>query len=194
VVRLAWTGADVGSGVASYQLQQKTGSHGYATVKLSKATSRSSSRTLTVGSTYRFRVRAVDKRGNVGAWTYGPAFKVVRLQENSAAYVGSWATRSSSSYSGGKERSTSATGASASITTIGRTISWFGIRGKTRGTAQVFVDGVFAQTVNLSQSTTKYQYIVFSRTFATSASHIIQIVFTDAPTKSIDIDGFIVLH
>jgi len=58
----------------------------------------------------------------------------------------------------------------------------------------VFVDGVLAQTVNLVQSTTKYQYIVFSRTFATSASHTIQIVFTDAPTKSIDIDGFVVLR
>ena len=183
VVHLTWTGADVGSGVAKYQLQQKKNSGSYATVKLSSAAARSINRTLSVGASYQFRVRAVDKRGNTGAWTYGPKFKVVVLQETSASFAGAWVLRTGSSYSGKKERTTSVAGSSATFTTTGRTFAWFGVRGKTRGTAQVFVDGVLAQNVNLTLSSTRYRYVAFSRTFAASGVHTIRIVFT-APRRS----------
>ena len=193
VVHVAWTGADVGSGVAKYQLQQSKNGGSFKTVSLSSKLSRSSNRTLTVSSSYRFRVRAVDKRGNVGAWTYGPAFKVLRFQETSVTFAGTWAARSSSAYSGGKDRSTSETGASATFTTTGRTFSWVAVRGTARGTAQVFVDGVLARTLDLHLSSTRYRYVVFSTTL-TSATHSIRVVFTGAAPKLIDVDGFIVLR
>ena len=193
VVHLAWTGADVGSGVAKYQLQESKNGGSFKTVSLSSKLAKSSNRTLNNNASYRFRVRAVDKRGNVGAWTYGPKFKVLRFQETSVAFTGTWATRSSSNYLGGHERWTSETGASATFTTTGRTFSWVAVRGSSRGTAQVFVDGVLAKTVNLSLSSTKYRYVVFSTTLS-SASHSIRIVFTGAAPKLIDVDGFFVLR
>lgn len=195
VVRLTWTGADVGSGIASYQFQESKNGGAYVTVSLSSALSLSTSRTLHVGDTYRARVRAVDKVGNVGAWTYsGLRFTVLRFQQTSATYTGTWVTRTSTAYSGGTERTTSANGSAATFTTTGRTFTWVGVKGSDRGTAQVFVDGVLSTTVNLTQTTRKYQYVVFSTSFASSASHTIRIVFTATAPKLIDVDAFIVLR
>ncbi|HTC86577.1 MAG TPA: Ig-like domain-containing protein [Candidatus Acidoferrum sp.] len=194
VVHLAWTGTDIGSGVARYQLQQSTNGGAYQPVTLAKNLSVAKNRTLTVGSTYRFRVRAIDKRGNTGAWTYGPKFRVVRYQETAATYTGAWANRTGASFSGGHERSTSATGAAATFTSTGRTFSWVAIRAASRGTAQVFVDGVLAKSVALSAASTTFRSIVFSTTFASSGTHTIRIVFTGSAPKFGDVDAFVVLR
>ena len=195
VVRLTWTGADVGSGIARYQLQESRNGAAYVTVSLSSALSRSANRTLNLSDTYRARVRAVDKVGNVGAWTYsGSRIKVLRYQESSVTFTGTWTYRTSVSYSGGHERTTSATGAAASFTSTGRVFSWVGAKGTNRGTAQVYVDGVLDRTLDLAQTTRVYRYAVYSKTFATPGSHTIRIVFTGASPKLIDVDAFILLR
>ena len=72
---LSWSGADAGTGIAKYQLQVSVNGGAYSTIALASATSTSINRTLTNSRTYRFRVRATDKQGNVSSYVTGPAFK-----------------------------------------------------------------------------------------------------------------------
>jgi hypothetical protein len=143
---------------------------------------------------YRFRVRAIDKAGNIGAFAYGPTFKFVRYQETSASYPLGWHTANSSVYSGGSDKWTASAGRSAAITTSGRTFAWVGTRGPNRGTADVFIDGVLRAHVNLFNVASSYQRVLFSMTFASSTVHTLRIVYTGPTTRRIDVDAIIVLR
>ena len=92
-VRIGWTGTDKGAGVASYELWQSVNGHTYTKLKTTTGTFALVS--TTVGSSYQFRVRAIDKKANIGAFAYGPKFSVLRYQETSASYIGSWPTSNS---------------------------------------------------------------------------------------------------
>jgi len=132
----------------------------YVSLSLPSSLATSVNRPLAVGSTFRFRVRAIDRKGNVGGWKYGPTFKVLRYQESSAAYTGAWSFLTSIVYSGGHERRTSVVGAEARFSFVGRNVGWVTTRGPTRGTAQVYVDGSLAATVNLARSTLAYRSMI----------------------------------
>ena len=175
---IAWSGTDTnGTGIGRYQLQVSTNGGSYVTVSLASATSTSVNRTLTDGRSYRFRVRAIDKQGNVGSYVYGPTFKPARFQNSSSSihYTGTWTTSSSSSASGGSQRSSTSTGARARITTSTRDIAWLATRTTTSGSAQVWVDGVLAATINLRSSKTLYRQLVFSRHFTTLGTHTFEV-------------------
>ena len=167
-IHLAWTGTDRGYGVSKYELWWSTDGHSYKKIKTTSASS--SSAILTLNHVYRFRVRAIDKKGNIGSYAYGPTFKFVRYQETSAVYTSTWLTSNSPSYSSGHARTTSTLGATATVTTTGRTFTWLGARGTTRSTADVFVDGVFKAHLSLVYTSTQYSRVICSRsTFPTSA-------------------------
>jgi hypothetical protein len=130
-----------------------------------------------VNSAYRFRVRATDKVGNVGSYAYGPTFKVVRSQNTSSTvhYVGSWKTSSNASALGGSHAYTGTAGASVSYTGSLRNIAWIATKTSTSGSAQVWVDGVLAATINLRASSTGYKKLVYHRDFGTLGTHRIEI-------------------
>jgi VCBS repeat-containing protein len=192
IVHLAWTGTDRGYGIKSFELWQSVNGHSYTKIKTTSG--HSASVTTKVGSTYRFRVRATDKVGNVGSYAYGPTFRVNLYQESSASYSSPWIYLSGTAYSGGHARTTTTAGLSASFTSIGRTFSWVSSRGPTRGTADVYIDGVLVRHITLTTSLNTYRYVAYSVTFASSALHTVKIVYTGGLTKRIDLDAFIVLR
>ena len=128
------------------------------------------------------------------AYATGPLLKFVHYQETSASYPLPWNTVNSTSYSGGHAKTTSIAGHSASLRTTGRTFTWIGAHGPTRSTADVYVDGVFKAHVNLFSSIRSYGRVIYSITFATKASHQINIVYTGPSTGRIDLDQIIVLR
>jgi hypothetical protein len=193
--RIAWSGTDTnGTGIARYQLQVSTNGGSYATVSLASATSTSVNRTLTDGRSYRFRVRATDKQGNVGAYVYGPTFKPARVQNTSSSvhYTGTWVTTSNGSALGGSHRYATSTGARASFSTTTRDIAWVTTKTSTSGSAQVWIDGSLAATVNLHSSSTSYRQLVFARHFSTLASHTIEL--RPAGGGRLYLDAFVVYH
>ncbi len=105
-VRLKWSATDTTSGVVRYQLQQSTNYGTYAGVSLPTATTTSISRWLTSGSTYRFRVRALDGAENWSGWAYGPRFVVDARQETSTdiAYSSTGQGMHSADRTGGTSR------------------------------------------------------------------------------------------
>ena len=191
-IHLVWSGTDKGYGVSKYELWWSTDGHSYKKIKTTSASS--SSATLTLNHVYRFRVRAIDKKGNIGSFAYGPTFKFVRYQETSLVYVTAWSTVNSASYSSGHARTTSTAGRSATLTTTGRTFTWIGVKGPTRGTADVYVDGVLKVHLNLNSSTRTYRKVIWSITFASSAAHSFKIVYTGPTTRRVEVDAIVVLR
>ncbi len=92
-VRLTWSATDRGSGIARYELWQSRNGRSYTRVTLSSARARSATLSLALSGSYRFKVRAVDKVGNVGAFVAGPTFRLRATQETpttAVVYAGTW--------------------------------------------------------------------------------------------------------
>ena len=104
-VRLSWHGADAVTGVASYQLQRRSGGD-WINVDLAGPASTSVVQSLAVGSTARFRIRATDGAGNRSAFVEWAPIDVRRPQEASAAidWTGTWHDTDDARFSGGHAR------------------------------------------------------------------------------------------
>jgi len=192
-VTVTWSGT-AAAGILNYDLARSYDGAAFQVVS-SAITATSVARTMTAGHTYRFEVRARDTAGNVGAWSVGPTLYPALTQQSSTAvhFSGSSTTTTYSSYSGGTERYLGATGAYATYTTTARSLSFVTTTSGTRGTAQIYVDGVLAATVNLSAGTITYRVVAFTKTWSSVGTHTIKVVSVGSPVR-VDIDAFVILR
>ena len=197
-VTIAWDAAtDIGSGVASYELQRSVDGRAWTTMPKASATARSTTLSLPRDPTYEFQVRAVDAAGNVGAWTSGGAFRLTVVQETDRALTlagGTWSMAASKWHDGGAARTTRSSGAVARFTFTGNSFAWVAAVGPLRGAATVSVDGVRAGTVSTNRPTSTAKVLVFSRTWPTSAKRTVEVRAVGTPgTPRVDVDAFVVL-
>ncbi len=193
-VRLGWTGADVTSGVAHYELQQQTDGGAWSTVS-SVLTATTIDRSLTTQHAYAFRVRAIDNAGNIGAWATAASGRLSAFGESSPAvtYFGSWQRTSSSVFWGGAAKMSTKSGSKSSLTFSGRSVSFVSRLGPTKGKARIYVDGIHVATIDLSATTFKSQRVVWARNFTTSGRHTVSVVVVGtAGRPRIDVDAFVV--
>jgi hypothetical protein len=196
LIKLSWTGTDSGAGIASYDVGRSYDGGAYQTIA-GATTATSLNWSMNPGHTYRFRVRARDKAGNVGAWVYASTWSSSLVQQSttSVAYAGTWTTSSNIAYSGGSTRSASVAGASATLAFSGRAVAWVTTLRAAAGAAQVYVDGVLAATVDTVGASTTYRQIVFSKAWTSYGSHTIKIVVVGtADRPQVDLDAFEVLR
>lgn len=195
-VRLAWSATDAISGVAKYQLQQRTdASTTWASVTLPTPLTTVLTRSLAPGHAYQFRVRAIDKAGNTGAWATGTTFRLGLAQQGAATRTGTWTAVSSTAASGGSYVYASAAGASATYTFTGRTIAWVAPKTALSGSAKVYLDGVLATTVNLYSATTVNRAVVYTKAWTTVGTHTIKIVVVGtAGHPRVSLDAFVRLY
>jgi hypothetical protein len=176
-VRIDWLAGDDPSGVAWYQLEQWSfTSKAWIRVALATPTTTSLSQPLALGQKHRFRVRAADLAGNVGAWATGAVFVPSLTQQGAAATTGTWTRQSASGASGGSFVHASAAGASFSYTFTGSAIAWIAPVDAISGTAKVFVDGVQVTTVSLFASSPDQRVVVFAHSWPSAGSHTITVV------------------
>ena len=164
---MTWSATDAGSGIKNYTVQVSANGGTYATIAARRRrrgpswTARSPT-----ASSYRFRVRAVDREGNISAWRYSldlqagtlPGVHVPRdlrrdvgpLQDRSARSVGRL---------GRPPRSAGRPRSRPRAYDIG--LVW--TRTTTSGSADIYVDGVFASRVGLRATSTLYRQLVFTR-------------------------------
>jgi len=192
--RIAWSASDTGSGIKSYQLQVSVNGHTFATVALAHATSTYADRVLSGSSTYRFRVRATDREGNVSAWRYGPTFRAGQYQESTslAAFTGSWSTHKTASALGGAVKVGYSPAASARFHATAYDFGLVVTKSTTGGQADIYVDGVLAGRISLHATRTTYRQLVFARHFATLGSHTIEV--RPVGNGRVDVDAFTVLR
>lgn len=193
-VRLTWSGKDVGpAGVRSYDIARSYDGNAFKQIGTSSAPQFDWS--MTPGHTYQFRVRARDHAGNVGAWATGPVLRPALTQQSSSAvrFSGSSVTTYYAPYSAGSQRYLAA-GSSVSYTTSARSLSFITTRAATRGTAEIWIDGVKVATVDLSTGGTAYRFVAYSRTWSTVGTHTIKVVSLGTPVPRVDVDAFGVIR
>lgn len=105
------------------------------------------------------------------------------------AYSGAWRTAGFHAYAGGRAHYSTASGASVRFTFVGRSVTWVGPVGPTRGRAAVFVDGRFARIVNLRRGGFLAGVALFTRSWSTTGAHAITIRVVGSG-RPVAIEGF----
>ncbi len=194
-IRVAWSGADVGTGVVRYELQRSINGGSFTTFSTT-LTSPSTTMGLSSGASIRVRVRAVDATGNVGAWVTGPTVVASLVQQTTSSihYAGTWSTSRSTSYSGGSARASSKPSSSATWTFTGRGIALVSTMATTRGTVRIYLDGKYVTRVDMLASPTVFRAVAWQATWSSTRSRTIKVVVDGLIGRPrIDLDAFIVL-
>jgi len=195
-VVVTWTATD-SSGLSLVELQQSKNAGAWTTVALAGPTSTSVTLMRAPGSTYRFRVRATDTVANTSTWMTGATFTLSAKQEGSTqiAYSAGWTTAANTNAYGGSLRYATSSTATATFTFTGSSVGWVAPRAGAKGMADVFVDGVFAATIDLYSATSQPRSVVFARSWATAGSHTLQIrVKGTLGRPRVDVDAFLVAN
>jgi len=123
----------------------------------------------------------------------GPAFIEARYQESSGFvhYGGTWTVTSNVNDSGGAAKYASAAGRYATFTHVIRDLAFVAPRSSTRGTADIYIDGVLVKSVSLKTSTTIYRQVLWSYHASKIGTHTIKVVVRG--NGRIDLDCFVIL-
>ena len=197
LVRVRWSGSDRGWGIARYQLQRRRDGGPWRTVTLPTSRATAISQRLATGSTWAYRLRAVDRAGNTGSWRAGPTFRPRRVAETAAAvvYRGDWTEVEDAAASGGRYRTAAVAGASATLAFTGRDVAWIAPRGPGFGKAEVWVDGVRRAVVDLAAAAPTARATVFRAHWSTRGEHRVRVrVLGTTGRPTVPLDGFAVLR
>jgi GH25 family lysozyme M1 (1,4-beta-N-acetylmuramidase) len=195
-VRTSWSASDP-SGIASYTLERLVAGGSWTAQSLPSPTTTSLIQALTFGATYRYVVRATDGAGNASGWVYGSYFEPLLVQQSSSAvsYSGTWTSVSNTYASGGSLKYATSYGASATYGFTGSSVSWVAYRGPNRGSAAVYIDGVYKATVSLYTAYYYSKQIVFAYNWAANGTHTIRIVcLGTSGHPRVDVDAFVRLY
>jgi subtilisin len=198
--RVSWPSAtDPTSAIGGYELQHSTDGLSWTPVAATSASVRSVVvRALAFGPDHRFRVRAVDSLGNWSPWVEAASpFRLTSVSDRATAltYRGTWSRTSSTPATDGTIRTSTQAGATVAYQFTGRGIAVIAPTSTTRGRMTVLIDGVSVGTVDLRTSSTIHRRIVFSRTWAASGTHTIQLRVQGTPGRPmVSLDGFVVVR
>ena len=175
--RISWTGRDRGSGLHHYTVQVSKNGGRWVSLTLPSRLSTVVTKRLMLGSTYRFRVRAKDRAGNLGAWTYSGTVKPTKYDDGTSAarWSPGWSRVPMAGAVGGYVRTTSVGGRAATFTLTGRAVGIVAPRGPNMGFAQISVDGVLKATIDLSAPSAAPSRVVWQTNWSTKATHKIRI-------------------
>ncbi len=193
--RISWPAAtDPTTGIAGYELQSSVDGGAWVATTATGATVRSTLGSQSLGHAYRYRVRARDTVGNWSDWATGPSVTAVLVQDRSSAvtYTGTWKRAWYSYASGGTTAWAVSSGARARTTFSGRGIAIVGPTSSTRGSARIYVDGVYRTTISFRSATNHGRVVMYSTTFAALGTHTIELRL--AGNGRVDLDAFVVLR
>jgi hypothetical protein len=196
-IAIEWGGSDRGWGIASYRLEHSLNGGVWTAVALPSAAATSVGVSAGPGSSLQFRVRAKDKAGNVGGWSYGPTFRVARVSDASSLvhYSSGWTTPADPGAFGGLVHATNGLNRALSYTFSGRDVAWIASRGPDHGKAKVWLDGTYIGSIDLFAASAGARQIVFARHWTSVGTHTLRIVNAATSGRpTIDVDGFAVLR
>ncbi len=194
-IRVAWSGADAGVGISRFEVQAQVDGGTWTSQALATPMTTSINPFVTVGHVYHYRVRGIDRNGNIGPWRYGQNLAVSRYEETNAliTYVGTWVKSPlNASNSGGYTKYAFGGGKSATFTVTARDVGFVAPISVTRGSARLYVDGVLVGTFTETRSTTIYRRVIWARHFSALGSHSLRVVLVG--DGRIDVDCFLALR
>jgi serine protease AprX len=197
-VRVSWAASSDPSGIARYDLYQSTNGGAWVLVSLATPTSTSVDRSLAIGKTYRFTLRATDGAGNTGAYSTTATARLGRAEENATAVAsaGGWRRVTLSGASGGYVKKSTTTGASATYSFTGTGAAFVSTLGSGRGIAEIWLDGAKVATVDLYSASSKPARVVWASGVLASTSHKLQVRVTGSKNAAasnvrVDDDAFL---
>lgn len=193
-VSVTWSGSDVGWGIAKFQLQRSVDGGTWHGLALPTPKTKTIVQALPLGHDCRYRVRAVDKYGNVGSWDYGQTFRPWHFGDGNLAvtYGGTWTPEPDAGALGGSAHVSTNDGAWARLKFIGSDVGWVSKRGPAEGTALIYVDGTLRATVDLAAASETPGVFAFRAHWPAVGTHVIRVVVEG--TDNVTVDGFIVLR
>jgi hypothetical protein len=152
----------------------------------------SSDLTAKSGVATAWKTTAYDRAGNTASASVSGT--PVILQESAATRSGTWTSKSSSSYLGGRSYGSSTKNASLTWTFTGRSAALVVSRAATSGQVYVYVDGKKTATVDLKSTTTKYRDAVWATTWTGAAKHTVKLVVVGTSGRpAVTTDGLVYL-
>jgi len=193
--RTSWPAAtDPSTGIVGYELESSIDGGAWVSTLATSAAVRSTLGSQTLGHAYRYRVRARDGVGNWSSWANGPSVTCLLVQNTSGAisYVGAWRRAYYSYASGGSTTYATSAGARARTTFSGRGIAVVAPTSSIRGSAGIYVDGVYRGTISFRSATNHGRVVMYSTTFATLGTHTIDLRLSG--NGRVDLDAFVILR
>ena len=187
-ITVFWTAFDL-NGTRGHDLEVFEGSNDQAT-QLSARPDTIRNFEVEPGKTYQFTVRSQDKRGTWSRFVRGTPFRVDLIPEEEAGRSSGWTPNSNTEALDGGDRFSSMRGAWMSYRFQGDYVAWVGPTWADGGVANVYIDGVRRQTVNLSSSETVHRQVLSAWQWPRSGAH--QIV-VEVQSGAVEVDGFIVI-
>ena len=106
-------------------------------------------------------------------------------------FSGGWGAAEFAGYTDGRVRYAIEANATVSFTFHGRSISWIGPKGPTRGQARIYIDDKLVRTVDVYASYFRPRVAIYSKTFDRVGSHTIRIEVVGTPGRpTIALDEF----
>ena len=198
-VLVAWPAAtDLSSTIAGYEFQYSRDGGAWTGTTATAPTVRTALKNLVDGGWYRFRVRARDAAGNWSDWApTDTSYRVTVYNDRNTAfrYVGTWNKVTSSSATKQTITSTDRNGASVRYTFTGRGISVVAPMSPTRAWFEIRIDGAYVGKVSLSASTLRHRQVIYSKSWATTGTHTIELRNVTSSTRRLaSLDAFVVLR
>ncbi|MDQ6794743.1 MAG: NEW3 domain-containing protein, partial [Chloroflexota bacterium] len=148
-----------------------------------------------LGHSQRFRVRAEDAAGNWSDWQVGAPLSLAIVQDDRSQmkYSAGWHASADRWASGGSTRYTIQRGPTVRLTVRARQLAIVGSVARNRGSAAVYVNGVYQGTISFFSRVAASRRVVWTRTFPTDAIRTIEVrALGTVGRPRIDIDGILV--
>jgi hypothetical protein len=187
LVRFAWSVLETQSGVRYSYLYLGGTSH-------PQLPTAAYSTRLAVGRPFEARVWVTDRAGNGSAPQTRLTGTPTITPDGAAAitYGPGWSRRPNTAYLGGSVRYATAPGARATFAFTGQAVGLVATRAPSRGSADVWVDGVRVATVNLHTATTTHRTVVWQTTWSAPGAHTVELVVVGTPgSPGVDVDAFV---
>lgn len=194
-VTVSWPAAtDPSSAIGAYVLQRSVDGGAWRATASTGGAVHSVASTQSLGHAYAYRVRSRDSAGNWSGWALGDTVRSLLVQDRWSAvhYTGAWHRASSVNAAGGTLTYAWAAGARARLSFTGHGIAIVAPISPSRGSATVYIDGIYRRTVSFKATTGHSRIVVYSATFPTAGTHMIELRL--AGTGRVDLDGFVILR
>lgn len=157
----------------TYQVQRSANGGAFATYATTTVPSLTAG--TVAGTTYRFKVRAVDPSGRLGALSAEKA-TMAPHDDPSGAVAGTWSSVAGASYYRGSQRRASAAGATFAFTATGTQIHLIGTKAANYGKFYVSIDGgAYSAAYDSYSASTQYRQVLYTKTGLSSGSHSIKV-------------------
>jgi hypothetical protein len=192
-VRLSWK-SDAPD-VAGYWLWMRSGTRPWRYVDRPDLWSNTADVQLRRRHKYRFLVHAFDAAGNSSRAVIGSRFFLRVLQERHKAvsYSGRWERQFRPDASRQHVAVPTAGPAGSRLSFRGKAVAWISSTSVDGGSADVYIDGRYVQTVSLASDVAAERQVVFSHRFTYRGRHRIAVMATDAAAP-VAVDAYVILR